>query len=356
VERTRSLAIDVARGLAVILMIQTHAYDGYVRADLRSSFAYLCTRFLAVLPLPTFLLLAGTGLALRAASAVKRGESASVVRAEFVRRGFEIVAVGYLLNLVLGVLEGATDVETYLRVDVLHAIGFSIVLASTLVGNGSAPPSGRRLVVVGVGLVLAMSAAVLPLTKLARTTRTTTGPLGYLVGIFVEVPHVTRMPVVPLAAFLGVGLVFGAIVLERPRSRTFYALVAVVSAAVAVASFLAMNAVVARVGGRFDRTHPAILLNIVELAARSVALVSLVLAIDPRSSSGVARGLALLGRHSLLAYAVHLPFVYGRIPRPIARSCSMPEASLALALVLALTGLVVFLRERIERRLRDSAI
>lgn len=342
---SRSIGIDVARGLAVVLMVQTHAYDGFVSAEARSTLGFRITRFLGVLPLPTFLVLAGIGLALRIRSAIAKGEPASDVRAEVFRRGLEIVGVGYLVNLGLGLIDGATELATFLRIDVLHAIGFSIALVAPFIAR--APLDADRLVRVGAAVFAAMALAVVPLTRLGRSIE---GPLGFVAGAFVEVPSVTRMPVVPLAACLGVGLVVGARGFERARSRSFFVALAAASALVAIAGYAAMGFVAERLGGTLDRTHPAIVFNLVELSARAVALVALVIAVDPRASSPVARILAALGRHSLLGYAVHLPFVYGRIPRPIARSLDMASASVGFAVVMAFTTLVVLVHARREAR------
>jgi hypothetical protein len=45
--------------------------------------------------------------------------------------------------------------------------------------------------------------------------------------------------------------------------------------------------------------------------------------------------LALLGRHSLLLYAVHIPFCYGRFGKPLRSRLDLAQASLALALLTA---------------------
>ena len=77
-------AIDLARGLASLLMIQGHAYHGWVAPEHHASMGYRLTRVLGTLPLPAFLLLSGAGLAWRVHVAARRGE-----RAEAVRRGDE---------------------------------------------------------------------------------------------------------------------------------------------------------------------------------------------------------------------------------------------------------------------------
>lgn len=346
-ERTRSIAIDVARGLAVVMMIQTHAYDGWVREAARAEAGFRFTRFLGVLPLPTFLVLAGVGMVLRIEAGRRRDEPAASIRGALVRRGLEVTAAGFALNLALGWIDGGRTLETFLRVDVLHAIGLSIAIAAAIVCRGSIPRA--RIVGTGLASFVVLAATVIPLTRLGRVT---SGPTRFLVGLLVEVPGVTKMPVVPLAAFLGVGLVLGVVLTGRPApSRSAHLRLAFVAVPLALGAVLVEERMVSAIPGTFDRTHPAIVANLVELSARAVALVALVLALDPPASSPIARWLALLGRHSLLGYAVHLPFAYGRIPKAISRDLGMPEATALLALLVLGTTLVVALADRREHAL-----
>src|SRR5262249_28587525 len=140
---------DFARGLAVIGMVQAHAYGAWVRAPERTGLAFRITRFVATLPLPAFLLLAGVGLSMRVENAGRRGEHASKVRLELVRRGFWIVPAGYAVSLVGFLIDGGDFVPTVFRADVLHAIGLSLALyaAVTLRGGASDAPDRHALVV-----------------------------------------------------------------------------------------------------------------------------------------------------------------------------------------------------------------
>jgi uncharacterized membrane protein len=65
--------LDLARGLACLGMIEAHAYDAYVDAPHRVTAAFALTRFIALLPLPLFLTLAGMGVALRVQRGLERG-------------------------------------------------------------------------------------------------------------------------------------------------------------------------------------------------------------------------------------------------------------------------------------------
>ena len=88
----RSPGIDVARGLAVLLMLQTHAYDGWVRGEVRSEFAFLVTRALGTLPLPMFLGLAGLSVGLRVRAAGAEQTSARELRRALWRNAAQVLA------------------------------------------------------------------------------------------------------------------------------------------------------------------------------------------------------------------------------------------------------------------------
>jgi uncharacterized membrane protein len=93
-EPKRVAGVDVARGLAVLAMLQTHAYDGW-RDDARTSVGFAVTRVLATLASPSFthalsLPTATLGLALLAtaclaASTVATARSSSLRRSRGLR-------------------------------------------------------------------------------------------------------------------------------------------------------------------------------------------------------------------------------------------------------------------------------
>lgn len=341
----RNQGIDVARGLAVVLMIQTHLYDGWVAPSVRTSSAFAITRFLGIFPLPTFLLLAGVGVALRIRAGERRAESATSVRADLLRRGLRVFAAGYAVSLLLGLMDGARDLDTYLRIDVLHAIGLSIMSAAAIAlpfrGAADARPSARR------GLVIVLLAAVLvvPGTHLGRAA---TGPARFVLAPFVEAPGLTRMPMIPLIAWLGMGMILATFWFRDAKSRLAHARLAIASAIVATLAFVTMHAMHARLGGSLDRTHPAIFANLVDLGARATALLAGTMAIASSLPRRVHDELARLGRHSLLAYAVHLPFAYGRPMRAFSHRCDFGTSSLGLVALLLFTIAVVYAYDRLE--------
>ena len=121
--------VDLARGLASAIMIQGHAYDGWVDADGKTTAAYLFTRVLGTLPLPSFLVLAGAAIALRCEAARASGEDAKSVRHGLAKRGLTVMGAGYAVNIVSALIDGFEGPETFFRADVLQLIGLTIALS-----------------------------------------------------------------------------------------------------------------------------------------------------------------------------------------------------------------------------------
>lgn len=321
----RLASIDLARGVAVVAMIATHAFDGWVGDPARASAAFRFTRFVGVVPLPAFLLLSGVGVALAARRA--RDADPRMARNRVFEGSLRVVAAGYLVSLVLGILDGARSVETYLRADVLHAIGLSTGFVAAL-ALGAKSAGGGRARVLGVALALVV---VSPLLHLAA--RAAPAQFAPLLGLVFDVPPYTRFPVVPLVGIVAAGFA-SASLLEDRRSAVVLSCVGVVVAA--AASPLA-DTLVHAWGGRFDRTHPAITLNVLDLTGRGIAVVAMSVACADALPAWLAKPLVLLGRRSLFAYAFHLPFAYGRLARPLTGALDMTEATLAFVGLVGLT-------------------
>src|SRR3954469_3454976 len=62
--KTRLAYIDWMRGMACLLMFQTHCYDSWLGGNARKSTFLMYSQLLGTLPAPLFLFLAGISLAL----------------------------------------------------------------------------------------------------------------------------------------------------------------------------------------------------------------------------------------------------------------------------------------------------
>lgn len=352
----RVQGIDVARGLASAIMIQGHAYDGWVRAEDKTSASYLFTRVLGTLPLPSFLLLAGAAIALRLEAADARAEAPEVVRGALARRGLMVFAIGYAVNAFSALVDGFEGPETFFRADVLQVIGLSIVLIALLgVGAREGRLDRRRLVTVAV-LMSIVPVVVCPVVSAALWE--VPAPWSWGVGLVSNVAPVTRMPLVPLAAWAGMGLLLSLVLVRTNREARSIAgspdrvllTVLVVALVVAVAGTWLETWTSAALGVPFDQRSWAVVPNAVELAARGVAVLAVGALLTPRLPVVVRGVLARLGRGSLVAYVIHVPFCYGALARPIGGRLDMVEATGFVVGLEVLSYLAVVVRDAVAER------
>jgi uncharacterized membrane protein len=364
-EPARSLrveGVDVARGLASAIMIQGHAYDGWVLDTEKASAAYLFTRVLGTLPLPSFLLLAGAAIALRIDAAIARGERARAVRSALMRRGLFVIGAGYAVNAVSALVDGFEGLETFFRVDVLHAIGLSILVLGGLgVRERERRIDRRALALVAALLVVLPIALCVPIS---RALWATPMPASFVAGLIANVPPVTRMPFVPLASWAGAGVLLslGLMVANREArsiagapDRVLVGL-GLVALVVCVGFTQLTGFVAAALGGTFDQRHWAVVPNAIELCARGALVLSVGALLTPRIPAGVRAVLSRLGRGSLVAYVVHVPFCYGALGMPIRGQLTMLEATVLVVLLeIASYGAVVARDWLVEARAARAA-
>lgn len=355
--------IDVARGFASAIMIQGHAYDGWASPEAKETAFYAFTRVLGSLPLPAFLVLSGASLALRVEAAARRDEDAKTVRAAVVRRGVEILLVGYVSSGIYALIDGADSIATVLRADVLHLIGLSIAIVGWLGvgGRGRVDPKRLGIAALGVGALVLL---VCPWASRA-TSGLDQGLFRFVVGLFSEVPEVTRMPFIPLAAWFCLGIGIAQLMIrERARARETSAagapaktllLLGGASLAIAVAGHYATAHFVDQ-GVALTRHHPIVWLNAIDLGARGV-LVLAAGALAANHVSGRARTvLVRLGRGSLVAYVFHIPFCYGTLASPFAFELDMWTATALVLILIAASIAAVFVRDAFRARERRQTV
>src|SRR6266513_659520 len=88
--------IDWMRGLACVLMFQTHCYDSWLNAGSRKTTFCMWSQVGGTLPAPLFLFLAGISFALETDKLWKRSTSADEIGRTTLKRGAEIVGLGLL--------------------------------------------------------------------------------------------------------------------------------------------------------------------------------------------------------------------------------------------------------------------
>ena len=126
---SRIRAIDWLRGLAVLLMIQTHAL-ALLRPELRGGGLFDSLQWVDGLVAPAFILAAGFSMALtqvRAASAPGAAEARRRRMLRTLRRLAEVLLVGILVNWMWFPI--FRQPRWIVRMDILPCIGLSLLLA-----------------------------------------------------------------------------------------------------------------------------------------------------------------------------------------------------------------------------------
>src|SRR6202047_4425771 len=127
--------IDWMRGLACILMFQTHCYDAWLGGDARNTRFLKSSQLLGTLPAPLFLFLAGISFALVTDKLIRKNLGPAEIPRTMLRRGAEIFAFGLLFRLQEYLIAwGWAPWSDLLRVDVLNIIGLSMILMALLCG------------------------------------------------------------------------------------------------------------------------------------------------------------------------------------------------------------------------------
>jgi len=342
----RDASVDLARGLACVLMVQTHAFDGWVAPALHSDPLFRATRWLGAFPLPGFLLLAGLSVALRVRAATAAGEPALQLRAALVRRALTVLALGYATNVVWALLDGGLAWDRVMHADVLQVIGLSLLVVSLLV----VPASGGGVDLRRLGRFAAWLSLVVGALSpfLTRATRDLQGPSRYVVAPFIEVRGLTAMPVFPLAAWCALGVVVG-LWLSDAQESSQHRRRTTIAGVLGIGSLLigdyATDVVSAQLHEPLSRASLALWPNLIEGAGRGLCLLWCAAWLSRWLPAAAQRILARYGAASLWIYVAHVPFCYGRLSTPLRASLSLQSAApLVLGLIVVSYGVALFRR------------
>jgi uncharacterized membrane protein len=153
---TRKRYLDWLRGVAVLIMVEAHLLDAWVRLVDRPDRPYRWALVVGGLSAPLFLFLAGVTMALATGSRLRKGQTISEVAASARRRGWQIVGLAFLFRLQSFIVSGGPFPQTLLKVDILNVMGPAMVLAAILWGMWSRDV-WRGTTLVLVALVVAMA-------------------------------------------------------------------------------------------------------------------------------------------------------------------------------------------------------
>jgi uncharacterized membrane protein len=325
--KNRLLYIDWMRGLACVLMFQTHVYDSWLAPAYRGGRFFGLSQRIGGMPAPMFLFLAGVSMALLTQSLRKKGLSMAVKAETTLRRGFKI----FLLGLAFRAQEFLTGLPwapwtDMLRVDILNTIGLSLMLMGLVI---SLSKSSKQDYAWTATATLAIVMAT-PLVWYRSYPH-------WVPSLITDYLHGGRrpwfFPIFPWVGYAFAGLFVGTLLISSTRKIKDSRLMLWFAGA-GVAS-IAAGMILDRVPFHFypvyDYWHTSPNFFAVKFGVL-LLMVSCCYAwcewVGRRGFSWMAQ----IGQTSLLVYWVHIPFVYGRF-NYFSKELSILGASIGLATV-----------------------
>jgi uncharacterized membrane protein len=388
--------VDAHRGIAVVLMMWMHSADAWLLPALKSgprwNDPWNLIRSLGGLAAPTFLLLAGTscGIGLWRAAQKAEGRLAATARVQ-VARGLQLVVLGYVLRLQMWLIDAgglrllagwaaglalglaylwayraidrvvarepwrglaaralialavgfgiATQIEhpsvwSLVRVDVLQAIGSSLVIVGALYRPLLRAP--------WLGIVLGVVVAFATHDMRTLVPGALPVPLAAYLAQWPPLPgrsHAALFPLFPWLSYALVGASLGqwlaaASARGKAERAAWLAVLAGVVPAVLASELLPFAKSV--IAAAPESLH---LVRVVYRIGASLLLLGLALALA-RPNVPFGPALRRLGQASLFVYWVHLPLTFGVLAKPLSRSLELPAWAFGFALLTLLMTLL----------------
>jgi uncharacterized membrane protein len=353
---SRIVYIDWMRGLACVLMFQTHCYDSWLSPSARQSKFFMYSQLGGTFPAPLFLFLAGISFALVTEKLWKKNLPPAQIAHATIHRGAEIFAFGLLFRLQEYLIAwGWAPLSDLLRVDILNTIGLSVMLMGVvcwLVLSFHCGAQARlTLVLASAGTALLISLLTPPLWTTWRPKWLPWPLESYINGVHnLGTPQAWLFPIFPWTAFAFAGLASGFILQSQwARQRetlTFF--LAGAAGLVFIATARWLDAQPHQLYAIYDYWHTSPNFWLIRVGMLLVILTASYAWCRWGAGQWGFSPLIQLGQASLLVYWVHLEFVYGRFSILPKRSVSLRTASLGLLMIFLAMLLLAFLRTRLK--------
>ena len=353
-KRARRAFIDLARGFAVVCMIEHHSFDAFMPDSFHGTPLDHFFRFMGGVAAPTFLFLAGVAMVMMMEGGLARGLTVRASALAAAKRGGWIFIGAYLFRFQEWALAGGVSPAwTMLRIDVLNCIGLALMLTALLWGAGAALDhvgEGARVRPVRARALLFLAAcALIVLTAPIIWERDLSALPQLLFDYLRGVPPRALFPIFPWIAYSFAGALLG---LHLAKIRASPARDPLIAERNALALWLAIatplwfvilyvDALPFHVYAQLEwwRTSPAyFLLRCISMIWLLCAAWLIEQAWQPvRAKMHWVRPgpLVALGQHSLVIYWVHIEIVYGRLTWPVRGTMSLLQASSYLAVIFA---------------------
>jgi uncharacterized membrane protein len=345
--------LDWMRGLACVLMFQTHCYDAWLSPAARQSPFFMYSQLLGTLPAPLFLFLAGVSAAMMA-NKVAAKSSLHTASRTIIRRGAEIWGLAMLFRvqeyLIAWHWAPWTDL---LRMDVLNCIGVSLILIGLVCSFSTAWPRF-------VGLSAITSLAISCSTPLIWTHRMTWLPWfveTYFDGVHTQgKPLPWLFPIFPWTAFAFAGVVVGYFILSETGKRLLPIMVpvtAILGLAIAGVGY-GLDHLPFQLYPVYDFWHTSPDFFLIRLGIVIIILAACDARCQMPALLSKSKALILMGQHSLLVYWVHIEFVYGRLHILPRRAETIVGATAGLLVITFSMLLLAYLRSKWETRKKQQ--
>ncbi len=377
--KPRLAYIDWMRGLACVLMFQTHCYDSWLSPAARQTDFFMYSQLGGTFPAPLFLFLAGISFALVTERLRQKNLPASQIARTTIRRGAEIFALGLLFRLQEYVVAwGWAPKSDLLRVDILNTIGASMMLMGGMCWIAALPPksTGRsddrqaqgkfpavrpgraRLAWFAAGTAFLISL----LTPLLWTTWRLTWlpwPIEYYIDGVQKLgaPSPGLFPIFPWTAFAFAGLAVGFILQSEwahaREARVFFFLGGAGIVLVELARLLDRQP--HQLYAVYDYWHTSPNFFVIRVGMLLMILCAAygwcrwVIGKWGAAQWGFSP-LIKLGQASLLVYWVHIEFVYGRVSILPKRADSIRTASIGLLVITLAMVALAYIRTKTKGR------
>jgi len=355
---SRLAYIDWMRGLACVLMFQTHCYDSWLGGGARKSTFFMWSQLGGTLPAPLFLFLAGISFALVTDKLRQKGIPAGQIARTTIRRGAEIFALGLLFRLQEFLIAwGWSPWSDLLRVDVLNTIGLSMMLMGVVCWAVLllSPKCNTRLVLgvtaVSVGLAISL---LTPLLWTSWRARWLPWPIeSYINGVHnLGTPQAWLFPIFPWGGFAFMGLAVGFFLLSDGARDKGAAAFAVLGAGGVGLIYLAkwLDARPSQLYATYDYWHTSPNFFLIRVGMLLAILAAAYLWCRWGAGQWGFSPFIQLGQASLVVYWVHIEFVYGRLSILPKRAVDIRTASFGLLVIFLSMVLLSVLRTRFKGR------
>ncbi len=331
--------LDWLRGLACVLMFQTHCYDSWLGGEARNSKFFMWSQLGGTLPAPLFLFVAGISFALVVDKLRQRNVTVEKIARTTIRRGAQILALGLLFRLQEYLIAFPWAPWTdLLRVDILNTIGISMILMGLCCWGVLLYPRGSRpWLIISAIAIAAVIALVTPLLWTNLRPTWLPWPLeSYINGVHnLHQPQPWLFPIFPWAGFAFSGLATGFVLLSDVARQAAGKTLLLLGAGGAGFFFLAqfLDSLPVQIYPVFDFWHTSPSFFLMRIGLLLMILFGSYAwcrwGLGQRGFSPMIQ----LGTTSLLVYWVHIEFVYGRVSILTKRGMGIRGASLGLATI-----------------------